>query len=318
MVSDTDLATAWEKIILKPSVKQDLLGMIRAFNRVDEPVPKGLLLYGPPGTGKSLIGRCIGQSAGDGFMPIWIGLLKAPYVGQSGALVKKVWQEARARGRCVMFIDECEWVFPSRGGAHSDVVSEELIQAFLAEWDAAAREDQRVWVIGAADRKELLDDAIASRFGAQVETRLPEAAERLQILRVEMLKLERPAEIPEFVGQETVKFSGRDLSRLAGDVCVRAELNGETITAAFWSHELKRWLFRRFLHRYDTNCKADELAAELARCTDNVDGHAIGGIVERAACAAVKRAIALGAPDRAVVTREDLMCEATGKVNTPQ
>src|ERR1700734_3939605 len=84
MVSDTDLATAWEKIILKPSVKQDLLGMIRAFNRVDEPVPKGLLLYGPPGTGKSLIGRCIGQSAGDGFMPVWIGLLKAPYVGQSG------------------------------------------------------------------------------------------------------------------------------------------------------------------------------------------------------------------------------------------
>jgi transitional endoplasmic reticulum ATPase len=263
MVSGTDLAMVWEKIILKPSVKQDLLGMIRAFNRVDEAAPKGLLLYGPPGTGKSLIGRCIGQSAGDGFMPIRVLHLKAPYVGQSAELVKKVWQEARARGRCVMFIDECEWVFPSRGGAHSDVISEELIEAFLAEWDGAATEDQRVWVVGAVDRKELVDDAVASRFGAQVEIGLPEAAERLQILSLEMPKLERPAEIPEFIAQETVRFSGRDLSRLAGDVC-------------------------------------------------------IGGIVERAACAAVKRAIALGAPDHAVVTREDLMCEATGTAKTPQ
>ena len=209
-----------------------------------------------------------------------------------------------------MFVDECEWVFPRRGGAHSDMASQDLIQAFLGEWDAAAPQDQRVWVIGAADRKELLDDAIASRFGAQLETRLPEPAERLEILRVEMLKLKRPAEIPQFIGEETVKFSGRDLWGLARDVCARADRNGETVSAALWRHELKRSLFRRFLGGHNTNCKADELAEELARCTGDVDGHAIGGIVERAVSAAAKRAIALGTADHAAVTREDLMCEA--------
>jgi SpoVK/Ycf46/Vps4 family AAA+-type ATPase len=239
-VSEATLAQVWAKIILKPAVKQDLLDKIRMFNRADKAAPTGLLLYGPPGTGKTEIARRIADSASCYFMSLKGPDLKAGHVGQSGERVQKLWQQARARGRCVMFIDECEGVFARRGGTNSDQASEELVQAFLAEWDGVGSEDQRVWVVGATNRKDLLDDAITSRFGAEVEIGLPEAAERLQILKLEMVKLERPPEIPEFLGQETVGFSGRNLSRLASDVCVRAGQNDGVITEAFWRDAAKR------------------------------------------------------------------------------
>ena len=239
-VSEAALAQIWEKIILKPAVKQDLLDKIRVFNRADKAAPKGLLLYGPPGTGKTEIARRIADSASCYFMSLKAPDLKAGYVGQSGERVQKIWEQARARGRCVMFIDECEGVFARRGGTNADSASEELVQAFLAEWDGVGTEDQRVWVVGATNRKDLLDDAITSRFGGEVEIGLPEAAERLQILRLEMLKLERPAEVPEFLGQGTMGFSGRNLSRLASDVCARAAQNGGTITETLWREAIKR------------------------------------------------------------------------------
>jgi SpoVK/Ycf46/Vps4 family AAA+-type ATPase len=239
-VSEASLAEIWSKIVLKPSVKQDLLDKIRSFNRADKAAPSGLLLYGPPGTGKTEIARRLADSASCYFMSLKGPDLKASSVGQSGERVQAIWEKARARGRCVMFIDECEGVFARRGGTNSDGASEELVQAFLAEWDGVGSEDQRVWVVGATNRKDLLDDAISSRFGAEIEIGLPEAAERLQILKLSMVKLDRPPDVPEFLGQETVGFSGRNLSRLASDVCVRASQSGGVITDALWREMIKR------------------------------------------------------------------------------
>ncbi|HEX4269619.1 MAG TPA: ATP-binding protein [Steroidobacteraceae bacterium] len=234
MVSDTDLAMISEKIILKPSIKQDLLGRIRAFNRADAAASRGLLLYGPPGTGKSLIGGHMGDLTGCHLMGLAARDLKAPYLTQSSGLVQKAWQRARAPGGCVMFIDECEWVFPRRDGKHSGMSSEELVQAFIAEWDRAGTPDQRVWVVCAADRKWLIDDAITSRFGAEIELFLPDAAERREILKLEVLEFGCSIEVPQFLAEETAGFSGRGLARLASDVFRRARVSGETITESLW------------------------------------------------------------------------------------
>ena len=239
-VSEADLAKIWEKIVLKPEVKSEILDKIRMFNRADKAAPKGLLLYGPPGTGKTEIARRIADSASCFFMSLKGPDLKAGYVGQSGERVQKIWEQARSRGRCVIFIDECEGVFARRGGSNSDSASEELVQAFLAEWDGVGTEDQRVWVVGATNRKDILDEAMTSRFGAEVEIGLPEAAQRMQILKLEMEKLERPAQIPDFVGATSTGLSGRNLSRLAADVCTMASKQGGTITDDLWRQALKR------------------------------------------------------------------------------
>jgi SpoVK/Ycf46/Vps4 family AAA+-type ATPase len=240
-VSEEQLQQIWGQIVLKPEVKSDLLQKIRLFNRADKAAPSGLLLYGPPGTGKTEIARRIADSASCYFMALKGPDLKAGYIGQSGERVKKRWEEARARGRCVMFVDECEGVFARRGGSNTDAASEELVQAFLAEWDGMGTEEQRVWVIGATNRRELLDDAIVSRFAETVEIALPGAAERLQILALEMQKLERPATVPAFVGTATTGMSGRNLKMLAKEISSQADKQGTAIpTEAIWSDALAR------------------------------------------------------------------------------
>ncbi|MET0658261.1 MAG: AAA family ATPase, partial [Steroidobacteraceae bacterium] len=239
-VSDADLDKIWSRIVLKPMVKADLLDKIRMFNRGDKAAPKGLLLYGPPGTGKTEIARRIADSASCFFMSLTTPDLKAGFVGQTGERVKKVWEQARGRGRCVMFIDECEGVFARRGGSNSDGFSEELVQAFLAEWDGLGTEGQQVWVIGATNRRDLLDDAIVSRFGAAVQIDLPDAPERLQILQFEMEKLERAVPVPSFLGQLTTGMSGRNLARIASEVCTLAAKQGGEVTDDMWREVLKR------------------------------------------------------------------------------
>ena len=166
--------------------------------------------------------------------------LKAGYVGQSGERVKKTWEQARARGRCVMFIDECEGVFARRGGSSGDSASEEVVQAFLAEWGGFGTESQQVWVIGATNRRDMIDDAMVSRFGAALEITLPGAPERLQILKLEMEKMDRPAQVPPFVAELTSGMSGRNLNRIAGDVCTLAVKQGGTISDDLWREVLKR------------------------------------------------------------------------------
>jgi SpoVK/Ycf46/Vps4 family AAA+-type ATPase len=237
---EAELQKIWSQIVLPPALKADLMEKVRLFNRADKLAPRGLLLYGPPGTGKTEIAKRIADSVSCKFMDLRVPDLKAGYIGQTGERVRKKWEEARAYGRCVMFIDECEGVFGRRGGLNSDSFVEELVQAFLAEWVGVGNEDQRVWVVGATNRRELLDEAIAQRFGPPVAVELPGPAERLQILALEMQKIERTLEIPAFLGQATTGMAGRQLQTLAREICMQAEAQGGVATDDMWREVLKR------------------------------------------------------------------------------
>lgn len=232
-VSDEQLAKIWSTIVLPDPVKDSILNKIRMFNRADPAAPRGLLLFGPPGTGKTEIARKIADSASCHFMSLSIPDLKAGYVGGSGERVRKIWEEARSRGRAVIFVDECEGMFARRGSTNSDAASDELVQAFLAEWDGVGSSGQ-VWVVGATNRRDLLDDAIESRFGAAVEISLPDAASRQRILELELEKLGREIKVPARIGKATNGFSGRNLATLARDVCTLAAEKGE-VTEADWN-----------------------------------------------------------------------------------
>src|SRR5262249_48694397 len=134
-VSEEDLQKIWSQIVLKPEIKTSILSKIRMFNSGDKATPRGLLLYGPPGTGKTEIARRIADSASCAFQSLSIASLKGGYMGQSGQLVKQAWDKARASGRAVIFVDECEGVFSRRGSLNTDSFSEEIVQEFLAQWD---------------------------------------------------------------------------------------------------------------------------------------------------------------------------------------
>jgi SpoVK/Ycf46/Vps4 family AAA+-type ATPase len=238
-VPPEELAKIWGRIVLKPEVKELILSKIRLFNKGDKKAPKGLLLYGPSGTGKTEIARRIADSAGCFFMSLKGSDIKGA-LGATGQNVKAIWERARERERSVIFVDECESVFARRGSLDSDKAGDESVQNFLAEWDGLGTEGQRIWVVGATNRRELLDEAIVQRFGASVEIGMPDAAGRVQIIKLELDKLEYPPDVPDFVGAETQGFSGRNLSDLAKDVGTLADERGTGITPEIWREVIAR------------------------------------------------------------------------------
>jgi len=239
-VSEGEIEGAWSKIVLKPETKDAILGKLRMFVANDPAAPRGLLLYGPSGTGKTEVARRIAESAGCHFMPLTTSDLKSQYGGGSPEKVRDKWNEARSYGRCVMFVDECEGVFASRGSLESDKGSDELVREFLAMWDGIESRGT-VWVVGATNHKDQIDPAAMSRFGAAVEIGLPGPDERLQILRLEMQKFGRAdAPLPDFMADETTGFSGRELSETAKEVCAMASTRKVGISDDLWREAVGR------------------------------------------------------------------------------
>lgn len=223
------LAAVWNKVVLPPQVKADLLGIVEQFARGDAAAPRALLLYGPPGSGKTQVMRCIADSLDCKFMHLNAMDLSGRYVGQTTERVRTLWSDARASGFCVMGIDWFEGVFPARAGRNSDSFAVERVNAFLTEWDPA-EQNRGVLVIGETYDLKPVDAAILSRFrlgGSVIELPLPGSAlDRLRILNLELERGGRTAEIPAFVGAATEGMSGRDLASLVHTACRQAERHG--------------------------------------------------------------------------------------------
>jgi SpoVK/Ycf46/Vps4 family AAA+-type ATPase len=208
---------AWSKIVLPERQMNELLQRASMFEAGDKAAPHGLLLTGPPGTGKTLVARSVAESMQCNYQQLSIADLKQQQLGASGQRVREVWNQARNNQPAVIFLDECEGILGRRGAAETDVISADIVQAFLAEWDGVASQ-ARVWVIGATNRRDMLDDAILSRFGWEMEIALPGAQERARIFEQEMESVLPGAVIPDEMGSLTQGMSGRDLRHLASQV----------------------------------------------------------------------------------------------------
>ncbi len=214
-MSEEELQKIWSDIVLTPKLKNELMNRVRFFNKGQTKPPRGLLLYGPPGTGKSAIARIIERSCkGVYFMDLKAADLKGSHVGEGAQLVKAAWESAKGHARTIMFIDECDAVFGKRTSFDTDSLVKEMVNTFIAYWDGKNQSGE-VWVIGATNHKELLDEAVLSRFGTPLEVNAPDGAGRLEILRLEMKANDREVAIPAFVGESTTGRSGRDLKLLA-------------------------------------------------------------------------------------------------------
>jgi len=238
-------AEAWRRVYIPERQKLDILRRAELFEKNDPAAPRGLLLTGPPGTGKTLVARTLRDTMGCDFQMLSLADLKEQKVGASGKRVREVWDRARTHQPAIIFIDECEGILGRRGAAETDAFATDIVQAFLAEWDGI-RGNAQVWVIGATNRRDMLDDAILSRFGWEVELKLPGEDDRRQILSQEVQALGPLMEAPQEAAVLTQGMSGRDLKQLA--ISVRAiaypaeptrERFLEAISAARKSHNTK-------------------------------------------------------------------------------
>lgn len=220
----------WADVALPAETLDSILRLVDAF-KSGRPV-KGILLHGAPGTGKTLIARKLAQHSGCNFVAIGVSDLKGQHIGQTGPRVREVWEKCRKASPTILFIDECESVFAARGSSDSDSFSEELVQTFLAEWDGFNQSAGQVFVIGATNQRERLDNAIMSRFTESIEVTTPDAAGRRKILSAEIAKAKMRCEVTDDLVLETAGMSGRDLHTLVAKV-VANHLDGDVGPGAF-------------------------------------------------------------------------------------
>jgi cell division protease FtsH len=190
-------------------------------------MPKGVLLVGPPGTGKTLLARAVSGEAGVPFFSISGSEFIELFVGVGAARVRELFEEARQKAPCIIFIDELDAVGGARGigtalGGHDE--REQTLNQLLSEMDGFDP-STGVVVMAATNRPEILDKALlrAGRFDRQIVVDKPDLEARTAILRLHTRRMKLGGDVDlRVVAQRTPGFVGADLANIANEAAIRA------------------------------------------------------------------------------------------------
>ena len=225
-----------------------------AFQKLGGKIPKGILMVGPPGTGKTLLAKAIAGEAKVPFFAMSGSDFEEMFVGVGASRMRDVFNEAKSRAPCIVFIDEIDSIGQRRtgasalGGTHA---SEQTLNTMLVEMDGFDA-NEGVIVIAATNRPDTLDAALLrpGRFDRQVVVELPTLKGRQEILALhgKRIKFAPDADL-ERVARGTPGFSGADLANLLNEaalLAVRKKLTGvdmatldEARDKVIWGRERK-------------------------------------------------------------------------------
>lgn len=196
------------------------------FQKLGGKIPRGVLLMGPPGTGKTLLARAVSGEAKVPFFTISGSDFVEMFVGVGASRVRDMFEQAKKRAPCIIFIDEIDAVGRHRGaglgGGHDE--REQTLNQLLVEMDGFEG-NEGVIVMAATNRPDVLDPALLrpGRFDRQVVVDLPDIRGRNQILRVHLKKIPLSENVDTLViARGTPGFSGADLANLVNEAALCA------------------------------------------------------------------------------------------------
>jgi len=225
--------------------KEDVSEIVRFLNDRDRyelvgaKIPRGILMVGPPGTGKTLLARAIAGEAGVPFFTVSGSDFVEMFVGVGASRVRDMFEDAKQKAPCIIFIDEIDAVGRKRsasasGGGNDE--REQTLNQLLVEMDGFSG-NEGVVVIAATNRPSILDKALLrpGRFDRRVRFGLPDIKDREQILAVHLKKV--PCADDVVVGdlaRVTPGFSGAELANLVNEgALLAAKFGNQEITMDF-------------------------------------------------------------------------------------
>ena len=221
----------------KEEVKElvDFLKDPSRFQKLGGKIPRGVLMVGSPGTGKTMLAKAIAGEAKVPFFTISGSDFVEMFVGVGASRVRDMFEQAKKRAPCIIFIDEIDAVGRHRGaglgGGHDE--REQTLNQLLVEMDGFEG-NEGVIVIAATNRPDVLDPALLrpGRFDRQVVVPLPDIKGREQILKVHMRKVPMADNVvPLTLARGTPGFSGADLANLVNEAALFAARGDKLVVA---------------------------------------------------------------------------------------
>ena len=205
----------------------DFLKNPQKYTELGGKIPKGALLVGPPGTGKTLMAKAVAGEAGVPFFSMSGSDFVEMFVGVGASRVRDLFQQAKQKAPCIIFIDEIDAVGrarsknPAMGGNDE---RENTLNALLTEMDGFGT-NSGIITLAATNRADMLDSALlrAGRFDRQIHVDLPDLNERTEVFKVHLkpLKLDDSVDI-EFLARQTPGFSGADIANVCNEAALIA------------------------------------------------------------------------------------------------
>ena len=205
----------------------DFLKNAPKYRELGAKIPKGALLVGPPGTGKTLLAKAVAGEANVPFLSISGSDFVEMFVGVGASRVRDLFDQAKQKAPCIVFIDEIDAIGRARGknaGFSGNDERENTLNQLLTEMDGF-QTNAGVIILAATNRADILDKALmrAGRFDRQIEVGLPELHERREIFDVHLRRLKLDKDLDrDFLAKQTPGFSGADIANVCNEAALIA------------------------------------------------------------------------------------------------